>query len=77
MGDGLIHEILNFADVGEVSRNGEGAAAEFFDFVDGIAGFGFGMAVVNGDVGAFGGEAEGDEAANASGGAGDEGDAAG
>ena len=74
--DGLIDEILDFGDAGEVGGNGDGAAAEFFDFVDGVAGFVFGMAVVDGDVGAFGGEAQGDEAADAFGGTGDEGDAA-
>lgn len=75
--DGLIDEILDLGDVGEVGGNGDGALAELLDFVDGVAGFGFGAAVVDGDVGALGGEAEGYETSNAFGGAGDEGDAAG
>jgi len=51
--DGLIDEILDLGDVGEVGGNGDGALAELLDFVDGVAGFGFGAAVVDGDVGAL------------------------
>lgn len=77
MVDGLLDQVLDFVDAGEIRGDGDGAAAEFFNFADGVAGFGIGMAVVDGDVGAFGGEAEGDKTAEAFGGAGDEGDAAG
>src|SRR5271157_892936 len=75
--DGLLDEILDLGDAGEIRGNSDGAAAKFFNFADGIAGFGFGMAIVNDDVGAFGGKAEGDKTAEAFGGAGDEGNAAG
>jgi len=76
MVDGLLDEILDLGYVREVGGNGDGATAEFFDFADGVLGFGFGAAVVDGDVGAFRGQAQSDKAAEAPGGAGDEGDAA-
>ena len=75
--DRLIDEALDLGHICEISGNGNGAAAELFDFVDGVVGFGFGMAVMDGDVGALGGEAEGYEATDTLGGTGDEGNAAG
>ena len=68
-------EIVDLLDASEVGLDGDGATAEFFDFVDDFEGFLLRFAVVDGNVGAFVGETKGDGAAKALPCPGDEGDA--
>ena len=68
-------EIVDLLDASEVGLDGDGATAEFFDFVDDFEGCLLGFTVVDRNVGAFVGETKGDGAAKALPCPGDEGDA--
>ena len=68
-------EIVDLFDVGEISLDGDGAAAELFDFVDDFEGCLLGFTVVDRNVGAFVGETKGDCPAKALPSPGDQGDA--
>ena len=68
---GGAEEFLHVGAVGDVGLDGQGAAPCGFEFLDQLFGFGFRGVVADDDVGAFGGQAQGDAAADAFGGAGD------
>jgi hypothetical protein len=70
------NEIVNLLDASEVGLQSNGASAEFFDFVDDFEGLLLRFTVVDGDVGAFGGDPQSDGAAKALPCPGNEGDAA-
>jgi hypothetical protein len=69
------NEIVNLLDASEVSLDGDGTAAEFFDFADDFESFRLRFAVVDSDVGAFAGETKSDGAAETLPCPGNEGDA--
>jgi hypothetical protein len=74
--DGLVHHLDGLGDVADVGLDGDGVAAHLLDLLDELVGGFLGVGVVDDDLGAAAGELNGHRRANATAGAGDEGDLA-
>jgi hypothetical protein len=74
--DGLVHHLDGLGDVADVGLDGDGVAAHLLDLLDELVGGLLGVGVVDDDLGAAAGELNGHRRANATAGAGDEGDLA-